>query len=52
MGSFMKSFTITYRDFEGDVCQACVEAGNVEDAKVQLRKEYWNVYEIINIYCE
>ena len=39
MGSFMKSFTITYRDFEGD-------------AKIQLKREYWDVNEIINVRNE
>ena len=52
MGSAMKKFKINYRTIEGDISQAYVEAGNVEDAKVQLRREYWDVYEIINVYCE
>ena len=48
----MKKFKINYRTLEGDISQVYVEAGNTEDAKVQLRKEYWDVYEIINVYSE
>ena len=52
MGSFMKSFIITYRDFEGDVCRVSIEAGTKEDAKIQLKREYWDVNEIISVRNE
>ena len=52
MGSFMKSFTITYRDFEGDVCHVSIEAATKEDAKIQLKREYWDVNEIISVRNE
>ena len=49
MGCSMKTFRISYRTLEGDLNQVTIDAGNSEDAKVQLRKEYWDVYEIIDI---
>ena len=52
MDSFMKSFTITYRDFEGDVCHVSIEARTKEDAKIQLKREYGDVNEIISVRNE
>ena len=48
----MKTFLITYLDNEGDVCHVHLEAFDKEDAKLQVRREYWNVNEIITVTDE
>ena len=48
----MKTFIITYLDNEGDLCHVHLEAFTKEDARVQVRQEYWNVNEIISIIDE
>lgn len=45
----MKTFYITYITLEGDTEIVTVEAFDREDAKAQLKKEYWDVREIIKI---
>lgn len=48
----MKKFTIKYLTLEGDVSNVWLEAYDKEDAKSQLRREYWDVKEIISICNE
>ena len=38
-----------YLDLEGDLCHVRVEAFDKDDAKLQVRREYWNVEEIISV---
>lgn len=45
----MKTFYISYLDSEGDLCHVHVEAFDKEDAELQVRREYWNVEEILEI---
>lgn len=45
----MKSYKITYIDADGDVCTVTVEASNKQEAKIELKQEYWDVKEIIKI---
>lgn len=45
----MKTFYITYITLEGDTETVTIEAFNREDAKIQLKREYWDVREIIRI---
>lgn len=45
----MKEYVIKYRTLEGDMDNVIVEAYSKEDARVQLKREYWDVLEIINI---
>lgn len=39
-------FRVDYLDTEGDYHKCWVEANSIEDAKNQVRREYWNVEEI------
>lgn len=48
----MKTFKITYRDFDNDISSVVIEAGSKEDAKIQLKREYWDVNEIISVRNE
>lgn len=45
----MRTFYITYKTVDGDIDTVSIEASNREDAKVQLKQEYWDVREIIRI---
>ena len=45
----MREYIIKYRTLEGDMDSVIIEAYNKEDARVQLKREYWDVHEIINI---
>jgi type II secretory pathway component PulF len=45
----MKEYIIRYRTLEGDMDSVIIEAYSKEDAKVQLKREYWDVHEIISI---
>ena len=45
----MKTFFVSYLDSEGDLCHVYVEAFDKDDAKLQVRREYWNVEEILEI---
>jgi hypothetical protein len=47
----MKTYYIDYIDKQGDLCHVWVEAVSKEDAKLQVRREYWNVNEIISCYA-
>lgn len=45
----MKTFFVSYLDSEGDLCHVHVEAFDKKDAELQVRREYWNVEEILEI---
>lgn len=45
----MKEYTIKYVTLEGDVDTVLIEAYNKEDAKKQLKKEYWDVREVLSV---
>lgn len=45
----MRSFKITYITLEGDIDTVIIEAFSKEDAKVQLRREYWDVREVLRV---
>lgn len=45
----MKTFYIDYIDKEGDLCRVWVEASSKEDAERQVRYEYWDIEEILEI---
>ena len=40
---------IKYRTLEGDTDSVIIEAYSKEDAKVQLKREYWDVLEILSV---
>lgn len=45
----MRTYKIKYITLEGDTDIVLVEAYSKEDAKVQLKKEYWDVREILSV---
>lgn len=45
----MRSYIVTYITLEGDVDTVTIEAYSKEDARVQLKQEYWDVREIIRV---
>lgn len=45
----MRSYKVTYITLEGDVDTVIIEAYSKEDAKVQLKREYWDVREIVRV---
>lgn len=45
----MREYIIRYRTLEGDVDSVVIEAYSKEDARVQLKREYWDVHEIISV---
>jgi type II secretory pathway component PulF len=45
----MKNFIISYVTLEGDLSNVLIEAHSREDAKIQLKREYWDVREIIRV---
>lgn len=45
----MKEYIVRYRTLEGDTDSVIVEAYSKEDAKVQLKREYWDVLEILSV---
>lgn len=46
----MKEYFVKYVTIEGDVETVCVEARSKEEARIQLKKEYWDVHEILKVY--
>lgn len=48
----MKTYFISYLDNEGDLCHVNVEAFDKDDAKIQVKREYWNVEEILEVTDE
>lgn len=45
----MKEYTVKYITLEGDVDTVLIEAYSKEDAKKQLKKEYWDVREVLSV---
>ena len=45
----MKNFIISYITLEGDLSKVMIEADSREDAKIQLKREYWDVREILRV---
>ena len=45
----MREYIIKYITLEGDTDSAIIEAYSKEDAKVQLKREYWDVREILSV---
>lgn len=45
----MEKFKIDYITLEGDLSSVWIEAYTAEEAKIQLKREYWDVQEIIRI---
>lgn len=45
----MKEYTVKYVTLEGDVDTVLIEAYSKEDAKKQLKKEYWDVREVLSV---
>jgi type II secretory pathway component PulF len=45
----MREYIIKYRTLEGDTDSVIIEAYSKEDAKVQLKREYWDVLEILSV---
>lgn len=45
----MNTYLVTYITLEGDTDTVSVEAYSKEDAKKQLKKEYWDVREILRV---
>ena len=45
----MREYIIRYITLEGDTNSVIIEAYSKEDAKVQLKREYWDVREILSV---
>ena len=45
----MRSYKVNYITLEGDVDTVIIEAYSKEDAKVQLKREYWDVREVVRV---
>lgn len=45
----MNTYLVTYITLEGDTDTVSIEAFSKEDAKKQLKKEYWDVREILRV---
>ena len=45
----MKKFIVSYVTLEGDSSNVLIEAYSREDAKIQLKREYWDVREILRV---
>ena len=45
----MKEYIIRYRTLEGDIDSVCIKAYSKEDARIELKREYWDVHEILSI---
>ena len=45
----MKEYVVRYITLEGDADSVIIEAYSKEDAKVQLKREYWDVREILSV---
>ena len=48
----MKTFKVSYISLEGDLCHVTIEAYTKEEARIQLKQEYWDVREIVRIQYE
>jgi len=45
----MKKYLIRYLDKEGDSTKVWVEADNVEQAKQEVKREYWDIETIVSV---
>ena len=45
----MREYIIRYITLEGDTDSVIIEAYSKEDAKVQLKRDYWDVREILSV---
>lgn len=45
----MRTYKVSYITLEGDLCHVYIEAYSKEDAKVQLKREYWDVREVVRV---
>ena len=45
----MREYKVKYITLEGDTDTVIIEAYSKEDAKVQLKREYWDVREVLSI---
>lgn len=46
----MKKYYIDYTDKEGDLCHVWVNADSKQDAESKVKREYWDIDEIISIH--
>lgn len=46
----MKKYIVKYIDNDNDLSSVWVEALNKADAKSQVKREYWDVKEIVMVY--
>ena len=44
----MKKYIVKYIDNDGDLCSVWVEADSIQDAKLQVKREYWDIKEIVS----
>ena len=44
----MKNYIITYIDKSGDSCKIWMCANSKEEAKIEAKREYWDIKEIIS----
>ena len=45
----MRTYKVSYITLEGDLCHVSIEAYSKEDAKIQLKREYWDVREVVRV---
>lgn len=45
----MKKYIVKYTSKDGDLSSVWVEAENKEDAKFQVKREYWDVKDIVMV---
>lgn len=45
----MKKYNIDYIDNGGDLCHVWVMASSKDDARVQVKQEYWDIDRIVQI---
>ena len=46
----MDKYIVKYTDKSGDLSSVWVEAYSEDDAKNQVRREYWDVQDIVMVY--
>ena len=45
----MKKYSVRYLDKEGDSTKVWVEADSIEQAKQEVKREYWDIETIISV---
>lgn len=45
----MNRYYIDYIDNDGDHCQVWIDASSKDDAISQVKREYWDIQEIISV---